>query len=79
MACDFVYTYGDSRDVTLSMAETGGTTVETGTKNSIQSQLVSARLEKYITIWKHTFQICSLQYCIPAGLNVHLLNINPLL
>jgi len=34
---DFVYTYGESRDATLSTAETGGVTVETGIKNSIQS------------------------------------------
>jgi hypothetical protein len=34
---DIVYTYGESRDPTLSTAETGGVTVETGIKNSIQS------------------------------------------
>jgi hypothetical protein len=34
---DFVYTYGESRDATLSTAETGGATVETGIKNKIQS------------------------------------------
>jgi len=34
---DFVCTYGESRDATLSTAETGGDTVETGIKNSVQS------------------------------------------
>jgi len=62
----FVYTYGESRDATLSTAETGGTTVETGTTESIQSQLVwikSGNIHPYTNTC--ISEIHDLKFCLP--------------
>lgn len=34
------------------------------------------RMERFIPVWaKHTFQMCPLQFCVPTGLHIHLLQL----
>jgi len=61
----FVCTYGESRDATLSTAETGGVTVETGIKNSIQSLQTSlndnGKMYSYLSTHNIKYVLCTIK------------------
>lgn len=54
---NFVYTYGESRDVILSTAATGGVTVETVIKNSVQSLSLSLNDNRKLYFYSSTHNI----------------------
>lgn len=60
---NFVYTYGESRDATLSTAETGGVTVETVIKNSVQSLSTglndNGKLYSYLSTHNIKYVLCT--------------------